>query len=113
MSSLDDQHAVHVRMEFRRAALRGAIEVVAAGRVDFERHRERRADHRAVDKDALIEAIERELDAGTTAHLGALLTAVRRALLADGYVMALGLTAYGDADWTVVPAAVPEPATAT
>jgi hypothetical protein len=61
----------------------------------------------------LIEAIERELDAGTTAHLGALLTAVRRALLADGYVMALGLTAYGDADWTVVPAAVPEPATAT
>src|SRR5215510_8253769 len=47
-------------MQLRRAALRRAIKIVAAGDVDLEGDRLRRADHGAVDEDRLIEAIERE-----------------------------------------------------
>src|SRR5262249_42525953 len=62
--SLDDQHAVHVRVQFRRAALRRTVKVVAARVVDFEGDRKRRADHRTVDEHALIETVEREAVAG-------------------------------------------------
>src|SRR5262245_2441010 len=60
MSSLDDQHAVHARVELRRAALRGAVEVVAAWVVDLERHRKRSADHCAVDEHVVIDAVDRK-----------------------------------------------------
>src|SRR5262249_49213370 len=70
MSSLDDEHAVHVRVELRRAALCGAIKVVAAWRVDLERHRERRAHHRTVDEHVLIETVEREAVAGPEPVVG-------------------------------------------
>ena len=47
---------------------------------------------------ALVRAVKREDQSGWLAF-GDLLRDVRRGLLADGEVMALCLTAYGDADW--------------
>jgi hypothetical protein len=70
MPSVDDQGAVHVRVEIRRAALRRAIEVVAAGLVDLERRRERRPDHRTVHEHLLIEAVDGEPVSGAEAVVG-------------------------------------------
>lgn len=39
--------------------------------------------------------------------LGELLTQLRRKLLADGFILAVGITAYGDADWTLTTTTVP------
>src|SRR5438093_13629033 len=57
-------------MELRRAALRRAVEVVAARGIDLERDRERRADLRAVDEDGLIQTVERESVARAQAVVG-------------------------------------------
>src|SRR5438309_421824 len=64
---VDDQDTVHLWMQLGGAALRRAVEVVASGDVDLERHGQRRTDHRAVDEHALIEPVEREAVAGTQA----------------------------------------------
>src|ERR1035437_8214272 len=68
--SVDDQHAVHLRMQLRGAALRRAIELVAAGRIDLEGHGERGANHGAVDEHALIEPVEREAVSGAQTVVG-------------------------------------------
>ena len=47
----------------------------------------------------------RDVDPSTSPAFGDLLRQVRRQLLADGEVMALCLTAYGDADWRLPPRA--------
>ena len=47
----------------------------------------------------------RDVDPATSPAFGDLLRQVRRRLLADGEVMALCLTAYGDADWRLPPRA--------
>ena len=47
---------------------------------------------------SLVQAL-REIDASRDPAFGDLLREVRRRLLADGEVMALALTSYGDADW--------------
>src|SRR5438128_4675445 len=57
-------------MELRRAALRRAVEVVAARGIDLERDRQRRADLRAVDEDGLIQTVERESVARAQAVVG-------------------------------------------
>src|SRR5829696_4521805 len=69
-TSVDNQHTVHLRVQLGGAALRGAIEVVAAGDVDSEGDRHRRADHHAVDEHALVEAVEREAVPGAEAVIG-------------------------------------------
>ena len=50
----------------------------------------------------LIEVIHDEIAERRHAYLGELLTRARRRLLAEGYILAVGLTAYGDADWDLV-----------
>ena len=47
---------------------------------------------------ALVEALAGAVENGE-ASFGEVLVDLRRRLLARGYVMALTLTAYGDADW--------------
>lgn len=51
---------------------------------------------------ALLLGISEALAGGDPVRLGELLTEQRRKLLADGYALAIGLTAYGDADWVLV-----------
>lgn len=50
----------------------------------------------------MIEAVKDHLETEGTAALGELMTQLRRELLAEGYVLVIGLTAYGDADWLLV-----------
>jgi hypothetical protein len=53
---------------------------------------------------ALIAAIRTSADQPGGATLGEVVRDARRTLLSNGVVMALALTAYGDADWRLVPA---------
>src|SRR5450830_745618 len=68
--SIHDQDAVHLRMELRRAALRGTVVLVPARLIDLERDRLRGADHRSVDENVLVVAVEREAVAGAETVVG-------------------------------------------
>jgi len=56
---------------------------------------------------ALLKGISEALAEGTPVRLGELLTQQRRKLLAEGYALVIGITAYGDADWVLVATSAP------
>ena len=64
--------------------------------------------HAAPAAQRLTELID-ELTRAGPIRVGEVLLAARRSLLAEGMPMALGLTAYGDADWRLASARDPQP----
>src|SRR5215212_8657929 len=70
LRSLNYERAVHMRVEIGGTALRRAVERVAPGRIDTERHRLRRADGGSVDEDVLIETINGKPVAGAQPVVG-------------------------------------------